>query len=595
MSETFDEQDRWQRWAVASLAIIAVLCYANALANGYVQDDQGIIHDNPLVTTVSGLWRAFIHPYWPERNGAGQYRPLVIASFVFDRAVLHLGAWWFHLENVALHAFVCVLVYRLLCLTLSWRAAWLGSAWFALQPIHVEAVSNGVGRCELMASAFVLLAFFAHRDRKRISILWFALALASKESGIVFLGLAVLNDVLLGRSSTNATGTNAADTTTRGAQRLRETYLAYLCVATVYAGVLSLIFQHKMFVATAVTWDDATPVDRWLTMLRVVPEIARLLLAPVDLKVDYTPRTIDLVTTVTPAVVLGASLLVASLIAMVAAWRRAPAVAFGIAWFYIAFSPVSNVLFPSGVVLAERTLYLPSVGAAMVAGWIAERVLAARPRAVAVFATALFAAFAVRSWTRTPFWHDKRHFLIQEVSEEPESYRAHFTVCVLMALEHNFTAGAYECRVARKLHSRDIGPYDTGADNALGLHDTVTAEALLDSALHKGPDDYATLLLFSRLRRAQGRYREAIALAFSAYESMPDSLSSIDELTSSAQQLHDFMDAEAALRRALADHPTSAHLHESYAAMLADRGDTAASRRQLALARSGAIATLFNQ
>jgi hypothetical protein len=586
MSETFDEQDRWQRWAVASLAIIAVLCYANALANGYVQDDQGIIHDNPLVTTVSGLWRAFIHPYWPERNGAGQYRPLVIASFVFDRAVLHLGAWWFHLENVALHAFVCVLVYRLLCVTLSWRAAWLGSAWFALQPIHVEAVSNGVGRCELMASAFVLLAFFAHRERKRSAILWFALALASKESGIVFLGLAVLNDVLLGRAS------DAKDTS---AQRLRETYLAYLGVATVYAGVLSLVFQHKMFVATAVTWDDATPVDRWLTMLRVVPEIARLLLAPVDLKVDYTPRTIDLVTTVTPPVVLGASLLVASLVAMVAAWRRAPAVAFGIAWFYIAYSPVSNVLFPSGVVLAERTLYLPSVGAAMVAGWIAERVLAARPRAVAVFATALFAAFAVRSWTRTPFWHDKRHFLIQEVSEEPESYRAHFTVCVLMALEHNFSVGAYECRVARQLHSRDIGPYDTGADNALGLHDTVTAEALLDSALHKGPDDYATLLLFSRLRRSQGRYREAIALAFSAYESMPDSLSPIDELTSSAQSLHDFMDAEAALRRALADHPTSAHLHESYAAMLADRGDTAASRRQLALARSGAIATLFNQ
>jgi protein O-mannosyl-transferase len=584
MSETFDEQDRWQRWAVASLAIIAVLCYANALANGYVQDDQGIIHDNPLVTTVSGLWRAFIHPYWPERNGAGQYRPLVIASFVFDRAVLHLGAWWFHLENVAWHAFVCVLVYRLLCLTLSWQGAWLGSVWFALQPIHVEAVSNGVGRCELMASAFVLLAFFAHRERRRIAVLWFALALASKESGIVFLGLAALNDLLLGPA------TREPD---RG--RLRERYIMYAGVAAIYAGVLSLIFQHKMFVATAVTWDDATPVDRWLTMLRVVPEIARLLLAPVDLKVDYTPRTIDLVTTVTPAVVLGASLLVASLVAMVAAWRRAPAVAFGIAWFYIAFSPVSNILFPSGVVLAERTLYLPSVGAAMVAGWIAERVLASRPRTVAVFATALFAAFAVRSWTRTPFWHDKRHFLIQEVSEEPESYRAHFTVCVLMALEHNFSAGAYECRVARQLHSRDIGPYDTGADNALGLHDTATAEALLDSALHKGPDDYATLLLFSRLRRVQGRYREAIALAFSAYESMPDSLSPIDELTSSAQQLHDYTDAEAALRRGLADHPTNAHLHESYAAMLADRGDTAASRRQLALARSGAIATLFSQ
>jgi Flp pilus assembly protein TadD len=76
---------------------------------------------------------------------------------------------------------------------------------------------------------------------------------------------------------------------------------------------------------------------------------------------------------------------------------------------------------------------------------------------------------------------------------------------------------------------------------------------------------------------------------------MPDSLSSIDELTGSAQKLHDFTDADAAFRRGLADHPTNAHLHEGYAAMLMDRGDTAASRRQLALARSGAIASLFNQ
>ncbi len=398
----------------------------------------------------------------------------------------------------------------------------------------------------------------------------------------MFLALAALNDLLLGPADKKP-----------GATSLRELYIAYAGVATVYAGVLSLIFQHKLFVATAVTWDHATPVDRWLTMLRVVPEIARLLLAPIDLKVDYTPRTIDLVTTVTPAVLLGAALLVAALAAMVASWRRAPAVAFGIAWFFIAFSPVSNVLFPSGIVLAERTLYLPSVGAALVAGWIVQQVLAARPRAVAVFATALFAGFAVRAWTRTPFWHDKRNFLIQEVSQQPESYRAHFTVCVLMVLEKKFSVGAHECRTARQLHTEDIGPYETGADAAMGLHDTVTAEVLLDSALHQGPDDYATLLTFARLRRVQGRYREAIALAFSAYENMPDSLYSIDELTSAAQSLNDFTDAEAAFRRALADHPSNAHLHQSYAAMLAARGDTAASRRQLALATSGAIGSLF--
>src|SRR5215475_4408068 len=127
-SHAQDEQERWQQWALASIALIAALCYANALANGYVQDDQGIIHDNPLVTTISGLWRAFIHPYWPEKNGAGQYRPLVIVSFVIDRGVLNLGPWWFHLENILWHVGVSVLVYRLLLQFITARGAWFGAA-----------------------------------------------------------------------------------------------------------------------------------------------------------------------------------------------------------------------------------------------------------------------------------------------------------------------------------------------------------------------------------------------------------------------------------------------------------------------------------
>lgn len=581
MNYAQDESERWQRWVVASIALIAALCYANALANGYVQDDQSVIHDNPLVTTLSGLWRAFIHPYWPERNGAGQYRPLVIASFVIDRGILHLGAWWFHLENVAWHAGVSVLTYRLLKQFITPRGAWFGAAWFALHPVHVEAVSNGVGRCELMASAFVLLAWFAHRERRRIAILWFALALASKESGIVFLALAAFADILVRRTDDDR-------------PRLREMYIAYAGVTAVYAYTLTLIFSSQRFVVTAATWQDATAVDRWLTMLRVVPEYARLMLAPVDLRVEYTPRTIDLVTTATPAVLLGAILVMATIATAIAAWKRAPAVTFGIAWFYIAISPVSNVLFPSGVVLAERTLYLPTVGAAIIAGWVFERAIAVRPRVVVALATGLFAAFAIRTWTRTPFWHDKRQFLISEVDQQPESYRAHLTVCEVMLLEGRYDVSAHECRTARELYPQDIGPYVDGAEAVAGLYDTTAAESLLDSALHKAPGDYGTLLTFARLRRGQGRHREAIALAFSSYESSPDSLNAIDEITSNAQALHDFTDADAAFRRALFDHPANAHLHEGYAAMLADRGDTAASRRELAAARSGAVVSLFN-
>src|SRR5581483_2818764 len=166
---------RKERWPLI-IAVLAVVCYANAVANGFVSDDAGIIRDNPLVHSVSGLWRAWIHSYWPEVDKAGQYRQLV---------------------NVLWHAALCVLLYRFLSVLLAPTGALFGSAWFAVHPVHVEAISMGVGRAEVMAAVFVLLAWMAHRERRPLATLWFALALASKESGIVFLGLAVLNDVLL--------------------------------------------------------------------------------------------------------------------------------------------------------------------------------------------------------------------------------------------------------------------------------------------------------------------------------------------------------------------------------------------------------------
>jgi hypothetical protein len=45
--------------------------------------------------------------------------------------------------------------------------------------------------------------------------------------------------------------------------------------------------------------------------------------------------------------------------------------AFAMLWVPIALSPVSNVFFASGILLAERTLYLASVGVCLGLGAIA--------------------------------------------------------------------------------------------------------------------------------------------------------------------------------------------------------------------------------
>ncbi len=570
-----------RRWApAASIVVVAVLCYANALRNGFAFDDNGIIANNALVHSLSGVWRAFTHPYWPNTTG-GQYRPLAIASFTIDWALSHGHAWWFHLVNVLLHVIVCLLVWRVLSLMLPARGAWFGAVLFALHPVHVEAVSNIVGRLELLMTVCVLAAWLAHRRNHWSAVVWYALALASKETGIVFLALAVCHDLLFAGPWRQAIASR------------RRLYDWYGLLTVCYLLVLWLLFRHEQFVVVAPTWWNATTGQRWLTMLRVVPECARLMLAPVDLKIDYTPRVIDLQTSVTPVIVLGAALVLAAVAAIPATWRRVPPVAFGILLFAIAVSPVSNVLFPTGVVLAERTLYLPSVGVAMIAGWLFARGMSQRPRLVGALAAVVCVAFVVRAWTRTPIWVDSKTLMVNQMRNQPESYRAHDVAGNIYLGSKHWAAADSAYRVSRRLFSHDPGPYFGGAESAMMLNELDRAAILLDSAIHIAPANAWGYLRLADVRFYQRNWHSAMGNALAAYLLEPDSLRALDVLASAAQQLHDYTGADAAYHRALVDHPKNRHLHTGYGYMLRDRGDTAGARRQFELGGVAPVARLF--
>src|SRR5262245_18310230 len=70
-------------------------------------------------------------------------------------------------------------------------AAWM----FAVHPVHTEAVTSIVGVSTLLAAGFELGAWLLHlRDRPVWALICFALALLSKESAVVFLGLVLVGD-----------------------------------------------------------------------------------------------------------------------------------------------------------------------------------------------------------------------------------------------------------------------------------------------------------------------------------------------------------------------------------------------------------------
>ena len=461
---------RVKRIALGVSAALAALVFANAVGNGFVLDDRGVILGNPLVTSPATSWRAFMLPYWPVELGGGQYRPLGILSFALDWLISGGDARWFHTVNVLWHVAATVLVWVLAAELLAPMAAAFAATVFAVHPVHVEAVSNVVGRLEPMAAVFVLLALLAHRKGSYLAPLWFALALLTKESAIVLVGLTCANDLLLEREW-------------RAVFRARRwLYGAYAAVILGFGLVLAAVFRGQPMNAPSRTFIGVDTLDRLAIVARVIPHYLRLLVAPVDLSASYAPDVISPRSGLTPTGSIGVALLGLFAVVFVVAWRRRwSTMAFALALVPIALAPVSNVFFPS-VVLGERTLYLASVGACLAAGAVAERYLLQRPAWIAAVAASIVVAFGLRTWTRTPVWHDDRSYVLALLADHPESYEGHLVAGRVFKAANALDDADRELSIARRIFPRDSVIYREAADLAMRQGKPELAQVLRDSA-----------------------------------------------------------------------------------------------------------------
>src|SRR5439155_10651159 len=179
-----------------AVAACAAVVYLGALWNGFALDDRPQVVFNPLLADWSGIWRAFSASWWASGFGGQYYRPLTVATLVLDARLD--GAPWFHLVNVLWHVAATLTVAALARRWAGARAGLIAGLLFAVHPVHVEAVANVVGRGELMAALWTLLAVYAAVVRE--SPAWSGVALAcgllSKADAAVAAALAALAWVL---------------------------------------------------------------------------------------------------------------------------------------------------------------------------------------------------------------------------------------------------------------------------------------------------------------------------------------------------------------------------------------------------------------
>ena len=514
---------RW--WLLASaLLMLVVLSSGVGIRNGFTYDDVYIIQQNGAIHTLHHWWEIFGHPYWPKAYGSDGYRPLTMFAFATEWVIGGGSAWIFHAVNIALYAAISVTIFWIAAMLLPVSAAWIVAALFAVHPVHVEAVANIVGQSELCVALLLLVAVGIYLRRRltasRVSVVeaiaicaCYAAALCFKEHAIVLPALLVAVELILSRDERPLRARLAL---------VRPLVLWQTLVAVLYLAARAAVKHGDIsgfqpFIVFQAL--DLSYANRVLTMLGVVPDWLRLLLWPAHLRTEYSPPYIDVAQGPGIVQLPGLLLLIGILGLGIALWKQprgnARVAAFGIAWLCLTLLPTSNFVVPAGIILSERTLFLPSFGALLAIGalasWLGDLITDlqrngagrnARVMAVAALVGILIAG-SWRSVTRTIVWHDNERLFTQSVVDSPESYRAQYMLGAWMFETGRKREGEHYYRRALALF-----PYDPFMAYNLAMQ--YQTNGMYEAAI---PLYQAAFSVAPQFRRGEGRQNLAFCLA----------------------------------------------------------------------------------
>jgi hypothetical protein len=336
-----------------SVAALACVVYFNSLGNGFVWDDDIVILGNPALkgnplALFSGIDSGRVSESTPY------YRPLTQLTFMAERVLHGANPYYVRLLNVLLHAVNSFLVYRLArSSTLGLYGSFLAAALFAVHPLNAEAVNfNSGGRNTMLAAFFLLSSYLVHRwSQKNESITgaWggavlLMAGLLSKETALAILPLVIGSEYAAFRQRNVFSGRQSI---------IR--FISYLAVVVGY-----LILRHNALLKAGVVIEILPGLTgRLLANFYIIPRYLLNVVWPGMLSPRYfIPDDLHLY-----ALYLSVSwLLIGGVLWWLLTGGRSRTSLFGLAWTAAFWIPVSGIVPIPSAPLADRYLYVSSIG-----------------------------------------------------------------------------------------------------------------------------------------------------------------------------------------------------------------------------------------
>jgi tetratricopeptide (TPR) repeat protein len=529
-SQTVAPDRGWRRhaWRLLALWALVLAAYSNSFQAGLVLDDPMVISQDARIQAVTpeNLRLILTEQYWHGSTAYGLYRPLTTFSYLLNYAVFGNGTHpaGYHWVNLALHGVNVSLVYLLGILVLGAPApAFAMAALWGVHPLLTESVTNIVGRADLLAAFGVLAGLLCYVKSAtalgRRKLLWMAAMLIAQAVGIFSKeNAAVLPGIML-----------LYDLTWRKRTAWRGRALAYAALLLPLAAFFYLRGTFPMHILARFSENPLMSAGFWtarLTAIKVIGKYLGLFVWPARLSADYSYNAVplfgwhladweDAKTLMALAVCLCAAVLA------VRWYRTRKPLFFFLAFFFVALVPTSNLVVLIGSIMAERFVYLPSIGLAgcVVAAICTLGRQVSRQRLFTMRTARIALGFlcfagAVRTYARNFDWLDDRSLWTSAVNACPGSAKAHYN---LGNIAKELPGGLPDA-IAQYESALRIEPDYALAHNNLGLAlvdsggPVQQAVAEYEAALRIDPDfAEAHNNLGNALTRLPGRLPDAIA------------------------------------------------------------------------------------
>ncbi len=539
------------------LVATVVVMNLNVLRNEFLAwDDALLLTENPRVqiSALGGLLRV-LSPADALAGRTLEYLPLRDAFYAILFHWVGLVPWPYRVVQILFHAGVCVLVFACARAWVGERAGFVAGAFFAVHPVHVEAVAWLSALKEptfcgaILGSLLLYTKYLRDESRRRWRLYAGALVLAAVALGFKQIAVALPPLVaLVGWAF--------------GGRSIRKALLdaAPFFVVAVAAMPLFLVIGSRNHVL--VPPPGGTRFTGALTMTMVFAEYLLKMAAPFGLSARYVIHPV--MSPLDVRFVASAAAIAAAFAAAIRVRRRTLVPLFTLGWFTVAIMPVMNII-PIPIEMADRYLYLPSVGIAIGAGAGVAALLERPSRVVSLGAAigmgVVVVTFLVLSVMQNEVWENDVTLWTGVVRRAPEFY---------------------------------IGRTNL-AYGYLKRGDLPNAERELRAAIQTKPTYSPAYVNLGMLLRREGRSDEALAVLETAVRVGAENPKAHNDLAAVLMDQSRWAEAKVELLRAIALSPEYATAHRNLALVCMNTSDVpcAIDHMQRAMAARPADRGLF--